>query len=73
MEKNIMEMKFTQGNQSMTLKTDGESLQDAVELAQKVIGWGFEQIIELKVVEEEDDAIYIETNQPKDHVLHDGM
>ncbi len=68
-----MEMKFTQGNQSMTLKTDGESLQDAVELAQKVIGWGFEQIIELKVVEEEDDAIYIETNQPKDHVLHDGM
>ena len=68
-----MEMKFTQGNQSMTLKTDGESLQDAVELAQKVIGWGFEQIIELKVVEEEDDAIYIERNQPKDHVLHDGM
>jgi hypothetical protein len=73
MEKNIMEMKFTQGNQSMTLKTDGESLQDAVELAQKVIGWGFEQIIELKVAEKEDDAIYIETNQPKDHVLHDGM
>ena len=68
-----MEMKFTQGNQSMTLKTDGESLQDAVELAQKVIGWGFEQIIELKVAEKEDDAIYIETNQPKDHVLHDGM
>ena len=57
----------------MSLKTDGESLQDAIELAQKVIGWAFEQQIELQIVEEEDDAIYIETNQPKDHVLHDGM
>ena len=57
----------------MSLKTDGESMQDAVELAQKVIGWAFEEIIELKVAEKEDDAIYIETNQPKDHVLHDGM
>ena len=69
----MLAITLTKDNTSMSLKTDGESIQDAIELAQKVIGWAFEQQIELQIVEEEDDAIYIETNQPKDHVLHDGM
>ena len=69
----MLAITLTKDNTSMSLKTDGESLQDAIELAQKVIGWAFEQQIELQIVEEEDDAIYIEPNQPKDHVLHDGM
>ena len=69
----MMEIKLTKDNTSISLKSDGESIQDAIELAEKVCGWAFEQIIELQIVEPEDDNIYIETNQPKDHVEHEGM
>ena len=69
----MIELKLTKDNTSMSLKTDGENIEDAVELAQKVIGWAFEEQIELVILEPKDEAIYIETNQPKDHVLHDGM
>lgn len=68
-----MEIKLTDGNQSIALKSDGESIYDAVALAQKVIGWKFQQTIQLQIIEEEDDNILIEMNQPKDNVLHDGM
>ena len=53
----MLAITLTKDNTSMSLKTDGESLQDAIELAQKVIGWAFEQQIELQIVEEEDDAM----------------
>jgi|TARA_Y100000289_G_scaffold16562_1_gene15697 hypothetical protein len=68
-----MEIKFTQGNQSMTLKTDGESIGDAIELAQKVIGWAFEQVIELQLVEEEDNNIYCEGIEPSEEREIDGL
>jgi hypothetical protein len=28
---------------------------------------------EIELIEEEDDNIYIEPNQPKDHIEHEGM
>ena len=69
----MIELKLTKDNTSMSLKTDGENIEDAVELAQKVIGWAFEEQIELVILEPKDEAIYIQTNQPKDHVQHEGM
>tara|TARA_R100001510_G_C7588028_1_gene158678 strand:- start:373 stop:582 length:210 start_codon:yes stop_codon:yes gene_type:complete len=69
----MLEIMLRKNNESISIKDDGESMEDAIELAQKVIGWAFQEIIELQIVQEKDDAIYIETNQPKDHVEHEGM
>ena len=69
----MLAITLTKDDQSVSLKSDGESIEDAIALAQKVIGWQFEQTVELQIVEEEDDAIYCEGVEPVDHVLHDGM
>ena len=69
----MLAITLTKDNTAMSLKTDGESLQDAVELAQKVIGWAFEDIIELKIVEEEDDTIYCEGIEPLEEREMDGL
>ena len=69
----MIELKLTKDNTSISLKSDGEYIEDAIDLAQKVIGWAFEEQIELVILEPKDEAIYIETNQPKDHVEHEGM
>ena len=69
----MLAITLTKDNTSMSLKTDGESIQDAIELAQKVIGWAFEQQIELQIVEEEDDAIYCEGIEPVEEREMDGL
>jgi len=69
----MLAITLTKDNTSMSLKTDGESMQDAIELAQKVIGWAFEDIIELKIVEEEDDTIYCEGIEPLEEREMDGL
>ena len=69
-----MQITLGSNNMSITLKSDGETPEDAVNLAEKSISWLFDQSIKLAIIDdEEDDNIYIESDQPKDHVLHDGM
>tara|TARA_R100000479_G_scaffold125380_2_gene65025 strand:- start:658 stop:864 length:207 start_codon:yes stop_codon:yes gene_type:complete len=68
-----MKMKFTLGDISVEMKTDGETPQDAVELASTILSWSFEQPIELFMVEEEDEAIYCEGIEPIDEREMDGL
>jgi len=68
-----MKMKFTLGDISVEMKTDGETPQDAVELATTILSWSFEQPIELFMVEKEDGAIYCYGVEPIDEREMDGL
>ena len=69
----MLAITLTKDDQSVSLKSDGESIEDAIVLAQKVIGWQFEQTVELQIVEEEDDAIYCEGVEPVEEREMDGL
>ena len=69
----MMELTFTINNMSVSLKTDSESIEDAIELASTVLSWGFEQSIELFAAEEEDDNIYCEGIEPSEEREIDGL
>jgi hypothetical protein len=69
----MIELKLTKDNTSMSLKTDGEYIEDAIDLAQKVIGWAFEEQIELVILEPKDEAIYCEGIEPSEEREIDGL
>jgi len=68
-----MIMKFTLGDISVEMKTDGETPEDAVELASTILSWSFEQPIELFMAKEEDDTVYCEGIEPVDEREMDGL
>lgn len=68
-----MKMTFEYGNLTITMQTDGETPKDATDLASTLFSWMFDQEIELGILNEEDDTIYIETDVPRDNIQHEGM
>ena len=68
-----MRMKFTLGDISVEMKTDGETAEDAVELASTILSWAFEQPIEISMIEEKDNTIYCEGVEPIDEREMDGL
>lgn len=68
-----MRMKFTLGDISVEMKKDGETPEDAVELASTILSWAFEQPIEISMVEEEDDTVYCEGIEPINEREMDGL
>ncbi len=69
----MMELKFTLNNISVSIKTDGETIDEGVDLAQTVLSWGFEQPVELYIVSEEDDNIYCEGIEPSEEREIEGL
>lgn len=69
----MMELRFTLNNISISMKTDGESVDEAVDLAQTVLSWGFEQPVELYIVSEDDDNIYCEGIEPLEEREIEGL
>ena len=68
-----MKMKFTLDDISVEMKTDGETPEDAVELASTILSWAFEQPIEISMIEEEDNIVYCEGIEPIDEREMDGL
>lgn len=59
---------------SMMVKDkDAESSEDCINLMSIVLNQMFNESIELYTYEPEDGSIYIEQDQPKDHIQHEGM
>lgn len=51
-----------------------ETIEDFLVLASRAASAIFEEDVELQLVDTpDDDAVYIEPDQPKDHVQHEGM
>ena len=70
----MMELKFTLNNISVSIKTDGETVDEGVDLAQTVLSWGFEQPVELYIISEEDDnIIYCEGVEPSEEREIEGL
>jgi len=57
----------------MVKDKDAESSEDCINLMSIVINQMFNEGIELYTYEPEDGSIYIEQDQPKDHIEHEGM
>jgi len=68
-----MEISARWGNITVSVKSNGETIDDFCDLASTVLSWGAQQPIDCVAEEDEDDAIYIETDQPEDHIQHEGM
>ena len=59
---------------SMMVKDkDADSSEDCINLMSIVLNQMFNESIELYTYEPEDGSIYIEQDQPKDHIQHEGM
>ena len=60
---------------SVTMKdADAYSIEDCVDLLSRAMSAVWGEDIELKIdLFEDDKAIYIEPDQPKDHIEHEGM
>jgi len=60
---------------SVTMKdADAYSIEDCVDLLSRAVSAVWGEDIELKIdLFEDDKAIYIEQDQPKDHIQHEGM
>lgn len=60
---------------SITMKdNDAYSIEDCVDLLSRAVSAVWGEDIELKIdLCEDDKAIYIEQDQPKDHIEHEGM
>jgi len=57
----------------MVKDKDAESSEDCITLMSIVLNQMFNESIELYTYEPEDGSIYIEQDQPKDHIQHEGM
>ena len=57
----------------MVKDKDAESSEDCINLMSIVLNQMFNESIELYTYEPEDGSIYIEQDQPKDHIEHEGM
>ena len=57
----------------MVKDKDAESSEDCINLMSIVLNQMFNESIELYTYEPEDGSIYIEQDQPKDHIQHEGM
>ena len=57
----------------MVKDKDAESSEDCINLMSIVLNQMFNEGIELYTYEPEDGSIYIEPDQPKDHIEHEGM
>ncbi len=68
-----MEMTLTIENVSITVKTDGESRDDALALFMTVLSWHEGEEVLAYFPEDDDDNIYIERNVPRDNIQHEGM
>ena len=51
-----MKMTFEYDNLSITMTTDGETPEDAANLASTLISWRFDEVVELAIVNKEDDT-----------------
>tara|TARA_E500000178_G_C16399921_1_gene478200 strand:- start:211 stop:423 length:213 start_codon:yes stop_codon:yes gene_type:complete len=70
----MIEITIKVNNIGVTLKNpDADSVEECVELTQTAISWCYGQSVEIEMVEEEDDNIYIQTDPPEDHIQHEGM
>ena len=59
---------------SITIKdNDAYSIEDCVEVLSRALTAVFGEDIELLVDTGDDEAVYIEQDQPHDHVVHEGM
>lgn len=68
-----MELTFTLGCMTIKMKFDGETVEEAADLASKVFTWMYQTPVELFIMDEEDDNLYIEPNPPRDNIQHEGM
>lgn len=69
-------LKVTVESDTMSLMVkdkDAESSEDCINLMSIVLNQMFNESIELYTYEPEDGSIYIEQDQPKDHIQHEGM
>ena len=64
-ETNKLSIKVKDGN--------AETIEDFIALVSRAASAVFEEDVELLKDETEDDTVYIETDQPKDHIEHEGM
>jgi hypothetical protein len=59
---------------SITIKdNDAYSIEDCVEVLSRALTAVFGEDIELLVDTGDDETVYIEQDQPHDHVVHEGM
>jgi len=54
-------------------REDAEGVDDCVSILNEIFDCHPNIEGEIELIEEEDDNIYIEPNQPKDHIEHEGM
>lgn len=69
-------LKVTVESDTMSLMVkdkDADSSEDCINLMSIVLNQMFNESIELYTYEPEDGSIYIEQDQPKDHIEHEGM
>lgn len=69
-------LKVTVESDTMSLMVkdkDADSSEDCINLMSIVLNQMFNESIELYTYEPEDGSIYIEQDQPKDHIQHEGM
>lgn len=52
---------------------DAWTVEDACDLISRAMTNVYGYDIEVEIVASKDDAIYIEPDQPKDHIQHEGM
>ena len=72
----MIEVTISWDNISVTIKNEeAENIQDCVELLQEALNYHNDdiQLSWCEFEESEDDAIYIQQDQPQDHIQHEGM
>lgn len=69
----MMEVSVQWGNIKVSIKSDGETVEDLCDLGSTALSWCAEQSIDCAPDEEEDDAIYCEGEEPKEEREIDGL
>lgn len=68
-----MEISARWGNITVSVKSNGETVDDFCDLASTVLSWGAQQPIDCVAEEDEDDAIYCEGEEPTEERVIDGL